>query len=1414
MATTPVFSPQGQFGYVSPDQLENALASGGKRAVPMLNPQGQRGWVPEDMVDDARKKGGVLASEPGQSPTELANQALAGTGISVNPPPQPLKTMQRQGTITGSTFTLPGNVDVSNPGGPTVAQQRQAALARRTPQQQAQVVKAIAQEAPLNLTGLDLGNAAVGAKNLATKGHRAEGAAQVLGAAGNTMAPAIGPASLEAPVATGVGMLGGLLAGKGARKLVQAGGGGQGAQDLAEQGTNLVVPSLLGMFGMGGGRAAEAKAQESLVPADEAINNAATKTGEIVQSIPSAARNNPVTNLALGPNPNAIEPVAALTKAVRPRNSIQNFSDHAARALPDARRAADTLGIDTNNMTLKDAEDAVVQGKKDVWNEFQQNHLNPVKDVGVDASPIAARIQQVANGMTDIQKGRMGPLVDQINNAVADYAGKNMSVGDIETRLQEVNNELRSQQAQFKVNEMNLRNDPRFAYKYAELDGLRQAERQAFDNMTGPGAADLKQRYGSLKVMEDVLDRRINVADRANVSKLYETGGRLAGVGDVLKGIGAREPLTMAAGVAKMRMGKNAQQLNDPDFLIQQAFSKTTPRPQPGINGNLPIIRGQLPSPVPGLNGYVYGSQPTSPEMISPATPSKVNVEPTTRAQRLGLLLPKGPTDWRGEPFNNQLPAPEPPEGGTQRANFVVQRDPRTGRMVKMYVTSGGGKQLGAQAEEAAPAEQKQPSPLGLLSPKAGAAQEAASAVGKRAQSQQGSANLGMFLPQRPKVSPLGFFSKAEDVAMNKLPNAGTGEQFASTLRGNGVKAEEMKWSGLDDLLKQNRVTKQQVLDHLAQNNVQVQEVTKGGQQPLPWADYEEKPGKHVWATNVGSKDYSITSSRGPDGHDYYYLHLPDGTGRSFAVLDNAQDYAERHASNVLDRGTKFSNYQLPGGSNYRELLLTTPEKFSSTDAKGPFRIGTSSSGANYDVVGADRRVVLENAPYLDAERWVQQAKSGSAGQNFRGGHFDEPNVLAHVRFNDRFVPDPNGPSTGNAPDSMTRSGDNEMTLQRGKPQRGYKTLFVEEVQSDWHQKGRKQGYVDQNQLPAGSEIVNQDGRFWVRAPGIRQFIGSGATREEALADAKSSGHAGVPDAPFKNTWHELAMKRMLRYAAENGYDRLAWTTGEQQAARYDLSKQLSEVSYNPKSNQLFAYDKNGNTALTETVPPEKLDDYIGKEAAQRLLNQEPQPSRNDPSQKLYRLTGLDLKVGGEGMKGFYDKILPDFMNKYGKKWGARVQDGVLNGSDDPNLDVKVRNALRNFGPDSPQYRELLNKNNGFTMEPYDENWRPDDNFVVRDGSGRYLDPRGNFVNDREEALLHDRESAEAELRKHNITSRIHSMDITPSMKQSVMQEGQPLFSHVPPMLIPSALAGGAALAGYAHKKLKQAPSPLPFLRK
>jgi hypothetical protein len=151
----------------------------------------------------------------------------------------------------------------------------------------------------------------------------------------------------------------------------------------------------------------------------------------------------------------------------------------------------------------------------------------------------------------------------------------------------------------------------------------------------------------------------------------------------------------------------------------------------------------------------------------------------------------------------------------------------------------------------------------------------------------------------------------------------------------------------------------------------------------------------------------------------------------------------------------------------------------------------------------------------------------------------------------------------------------------------------------------------------------------------------------------------GIPDAPFKKNWDEMALKRLIHHAAENGYDGIAVTPGQEQAKRYDLSKQIGRIKHmnpmgNPNKHDLHAFDHDGRLIFEKyDLSNSELSEYIGKEAAQKLLGQKPNESgRRD-------LSGLDLKFGGEGMKGFYDKKVPTILNNIGKKYGVKTE---LNG--------------------------------------------------------------------------------------------------------------------------------------------------------
>ncbi|MDD4951004.1 MAG: hypothetical protein PHV85_00515 [Desulfovibrionaceae bacterium] len=305
---------------------------------------------------------------------------------------------------------------------------------------------------------------------------------------------------------------------------------------------------------------------------------------------------------------------------------------------------------------------------------------------------------------------------------------------------------------------------------------------------------------------------------------------------------------------------------------------------------------------------------------------------------------------------------------------------------------------------------------------------------------------------------------------------------------------------------------------------------------------------------------------------------------------------------------TKFAEYQLPGGENYREVLLTVPSgllpsALDTFEAEMKEKYGETLFEKMTDAE-------LDKYEHLEIEKFGGKMAIGT--ETYRSSHWYEINVLAHVRLNDR-------------------------TDAEGK-----RTLFIEEIQSDWHQEGRKKGYG--GKLSA----VNTGGRDYDIVDSSGKVVLSVRAENEAAAlrFAESQrfqiNKGRVLDAPFKKSWPMLAFKRVLRMAVEEGYDAVAWTPGEVQAERYDLTNHLSEVHYS--GSNFEAYDHDGKAVIKRTgVSPQDLADLIGKDLAEKLMAQEPKGT-------LRSLSGFDLKVGGEGMKGFYDKILPKEIGKYVKK--------------------------------------------------------------------------------------------------------------------------------------------------------------------
>ena len=481
------------------------------------------------------------------------------------------------------------------------------------------------------------------------------------------------------------------------------------------------------------------------------------------------------------------------------------------------------------------------------------------------------------------------------------------------------------------------------------------------------------------------------------------------------------------------------------------------------------------------------------------------------------------------------------------------------------------------------------------------------------------------------KTAP--FYSAVDEALANIARPKGTGAEFLTELsKQPGVKKAELADRKLEQAFKaKGKMTKEEAQQILKDNpppRLQERQLT----------EIDDRTRQRMLEENLETS-----------GYDY----MGEVPARRLAKWNEEID-ADME---------KFGDYKTAGGKNYREILLKLPEGFSEAESN------------RLMALEADMRR-SELPAYKMQELLALQAKKQGAAPSYQSSHWKEdPNVLAHMRVQDRTGPN------------------------------GEKILHVEEIQSDWHQEGRKKGYATGKEE---QDYVDYLSSLELRAKNEakQDFISEGVAEDKAevmasrlakrlaedprhLADyfgadvkakqmelnkARVDARSAIPDAPFKKNWHELAMKRLLNYAADNGYDSIAITPGAEQAKRFSLSKQLNEVMFDPNTGHLSGRDHNGKLVVAQQgVTMDNLPDYIGKEGAQKIL-QTPIDETG-----VHALRGADLEVGGEGMKGFYDQILPSYLNTFGKPYGAQVQ----------QLQIPIKHelqGLRNMGgyPEEP----------------------------------------------------------------------------------------------------------------------------------
>jgi hypothetical protein len=650
------------------------------------------------------------------------------------------------------------------------------------------------------------------------------------------------------------------------------------------------------------------------------------------------------------------------------------------------------------------------------------------------------------------------------------------------------------------------------------------------------------------------------------------------------------------------------------------------------------------------------------------------------------------------------------------------------------------------------------------------------------------------------ELTPLGFYSHGAESAL-ALPQAtGSVDQMIAMLRKqSGVTEAELRNAGLltedgrvnPDWLAKSKIGREDIASHLRSSMPQVEETILGGREPFDanrlkqleteYSALEQHP---IDDPSFGEEKYNelirLMNIRDQSTTNSLYKAADEATftaqrAQRIGDLKTAEKYfREAEFLNTraekldlegqgLKNPTKYGEYTLPGGANYREVLLRLPETPSKNVEKQKLEMEFLVTGrfpdrfptreeAEQHVETLNRlhqempELGIQNYPINVVEQPIYTPEPESINENFRSPHWDDPNVLAHIRMADRTGPN------------------------------GEKILHVEEVQSDWGQKGKKEGFAQnldpkifnelkENESLAASKIEDARNAFndayenifrenvknalkdslteydlsnalqksdearklmplqkrfkEYRLDFLRQPDVFTPEQHQILQDAYdahieakhnfnearnkraeyTSLFNGVPSAPYVTStpgWTDLAMKRILKEAAEGGYDKVVWTPGAEQAQRYNLRNQIDELMARKNDNgtfQLSATLPGGGThQIGQEIPAEKLADYVGKDMAEKIKNQE---------FKADVYSGDNLEVGGEGMKEYYDKILPKRLQEVAKRHDKSAKVGYTDvmlppsgkrGSNNPPIQAPGLDI-------TPQMRESILRGQGAFAE-------------------------------------------------------------------------------------------------------------------
>lgn len=244
-----------------------------------------------------------------------------------------------------------------------------------------------------------------------------------------------------------------------------------------------------------------------------------------------------------------------LTQGISPRTSMTNFGPSLQHA------AADLKVYDAQSpiQNVHDLNDAIPEIKQKIWNEEVEPALQRQAKQPVQMKPVADAVRvQISDEMREFDEANADKL-----EAFAKKLETARDVTSANKLLKYANGQLESYFNKFPAaRKANLMNDPETAGWEAARSELRNQFLKTMEDAGESGVRDARMRYGAFDTLQDAVERRVNVADRAKPMSL----GRIVG----LAGAAPTGGLSLLA-------GELSNYLNKPDVLVRRGIGKLQP---------------------------------------------------------------------------------------------------------------------------------------------------------------------------------------------------------------------------------------------------------------------------------------------------------------------------------------------------------------------------------------------------------------------------------------------------------------------------------------------------------------------------------------------------------------------------------------------------------------------------------------------------------------------------------------------------------------------------------------------------------------------------------------------------------------------------------------------------------------------